>query len=85
MNHIKRDLKLFLSPLHAQGKYPLGFPLIMVNILIVLKGSSIFINYIYICVCVCVCVCVLRAMKLNWHLPIQKVQLELDEISSHPH
>ena len=34
---------------YAQVKYPLGFPLIMRNILISFKGSSIFIKwYIYI-------------------------------------
>ena len=40
---------------YAQVKYLLGFPLIMINILIFFKGNSIFIER-YICVCVCVCV-----------------------------
>ena len=34
---------------YAQVKYPLGFPLIMINILVFFKGISIFIKwYIYI-------------------------------------
>ena len=37
---------------YTQVKYPLGFPLIMRNILISFKGSSIFIKwYIYIYIC----------------------------------
>ena len=60
INHIKRDWQLFFFYLYhlwyvyafftyVQVKYPLGFHLIMINILIFFKGCSIFIEwYIYI-------------------------------------
>ena len=60
INYIKRDWQLFFFHLYhlwyvyafftyVQVKYPLGFHLIMINILIFFKGCSIFIEwYIYI-------------------------------------
>ena len=39
---------------YAQVKYPLGFPLIMINTVFFLKGSSVFIEwYIYIYIYIC--------------------------------
>ena len=38
---------------YAQVKYPLGFPLIMINILIFFKRKFYIYCMIYMCVCVC--------------------------------
>ena len=64
INHVKRDFFLlyhlwyvYAFFTYAQVKYPLRFPLIIINILIFFWKEVLYLlKDIYMCVCVCVCV-----------------------------